>query len=257
MKNVTLGAAGVLLLTGSVFAQGSISEGDANAFFDGPDGIVTDLFPNGTGGLDQVFEFGWIAGVNSTPEAFLVPTTESYSGNTADFTYAPVDGVDFSGSFVLSDLFGNFAQIEKTLVITNNGNEDASVDAFSYADVDLQGSGDFSDDFAEFDGIDTVTYTDSDNIAFVLQHTAVGFNNWEIDFFDLLRTRLNDGVSDDLANMNLTGPDPADPTSAFQWADIRLAPGDSLTITASLTIPAPGAAAVFGLAGFAALRRRR
>lgn len=133
--------------------------------------------------------------------------------------------------------------------IINNGNNPLALSMFHYNDFDANGTTVNTWSFA--DNAYTITAG-----AVTLYHGADGFTARQSTQWSALRGLLSNTAVDNLNNTDVGTP--GDYTSGFQW-DLNIAAGGSQMITGFLgfAVPAPGAAALLGLGGLAAARRRR
>ena len=118
-----------------------------------------------------------------------------------------------------------------TLQWVNVGIDPVSVKPFFYMDFDV--GGDFSDDeaLAILDPATDQPYAieQSDNSAPnpLWVGACSNYDNWEIDTYSHLRSRLDFGV-EQLADQDLTAGTPQDHTAALSIETVELAPGETL-----------------------------
>jgi hypothetical protein len=132
------------IVSGSVFAQGTISNGGASY-------VLTashwDTSPEtnftGVGTGDQIFEAGWwfrIEG-DSAETVFPAPSTQNYTGDTATIAWTNVGGRGFSAtkSHVIVGGGGN-GEVATRMTVTNNGNAPITLHLFQATDWDVNGT---------------------------------------------------------------------------------------------------------------------
>ncbi len=172
--------------------------------------------------------------------------------------YAAANGLEFRISYTLRGgaLGSGTSDLAETIRIQNNGLASVSLSFFQYVDFDLGGTA--GGDLGEILGGDSVFQQDTFG-NFTVNETVVAPapTHYQIGQFPSIVNMFGDGL---VSNLNdFGGPlGPTDITWAFQW-DITLAPGGNFIISKDklLYIPTPGAAALLGLSGLLAARRRR
>lgn len=147
------------------------------------------------------------------------------------------------------------ADVAESIQIDNLTNQGFTISFFQYCDFDLNASP--GGDTVEIPGALHNTARQSEG-AFVMSETVVSPQptHYEVAAFPSILTRLGDAFPDDL--LDIAGPlGPGDVTWAFQW-DLFIPAGGTVIISKDKNIiPAPGALALLGLSGLAAVRRRR
>lgn len=149
------------------------------------------------------------------------------------------------------------ADLAETIRISNTGSSSVSLSFFQYVDFDLGGTA--GGDFGQINLGPTISATQNDGAGSSISETVVtpSPNGYQIGAWPSIGSLFGNGVIDNLSNF--AGPiGPTDVTWAFQW-NITLAPGTSYIISKDklIFIPTPGAAALLGLGGLIATRRRR
>lgn len=149
------------------------------------------------------------------------------------------------------------ADLAETIRISNTGNAPVSLSFFQYVDFDLGGTP--SGDFGQINLGPTVSASQNDGAGSFISETVVAPspNGWQIGTFPSIVNLFGNGAIDNLNNF--AGPiGPTDVTWAFQW-NITVNPGSSFIISKDklIFIPTPGTAALLGLGGLLATRRRR
>lgn len=149
------------------------------------------------------------------------------------------------------------SDVAESIAITNTGRDPLSFNFFQYSDFDLGGTS--GDDSLIITGTPPNTAKQSDPIAGTLNETVVtpAPTRYQADSFPNLILELTDGAVTTLNNT--AGPlGPGDMTWAFEW-EFNILPGQTILISKDkqLSIPAPAGAALLGMAGLFAGRRRR
>jgi hypothetical protein len=214
---------------------------------------ATDFRVAGAAGPDHLFNNWWwfrMDGADTRENAFfnqVGPTV--VAGNTATRNYA-FPSFSAALTYTVTSTGGVSGFLNETLVITPL--TAGTLNIFNYADFFISGQ-DANDivDVANpgFMSIrDTVTGQ-------VMEFTGAGATAFQATPFNGARTLLTNAVVDNLNNTN-TANTAGDREGAFQWT-IPVAPGQVITLNERFVIPAPGAAALLGLGGLVAARRRR
>jgi hypothetical protein len=218
----------VLASAGSAFAQGTITNGNANFVRTDFDTTPAANFTGVSATLtqDHLFEIGWwfrVAG--GTQETnFGPPGAQNYTGDTSTLNWTGLGGGAFDAveTAVVLDT-GNAPEsghVTVTLVVTNTSGAPLDLNVFAMADVDLNGSTndsatlanpnnyiqitDPSGNTAEFRGPVTVDPAPSAFLVRPFGATSV-------------RTVLNDTAVTDFDNTGLPFG-PGDISLGFQWA---------------------------------------
>lgn len=172
--------------------------------------------------------------------------------------YSAASGLEFRISYHLrgGTLGSGTGDLAETINIQNNGNSPISLSFFQYVDFDLGGT--IAGDFGEIIGGDSVyQYDTTGNLAVNETVVTPAPNHFQMGQYPSIVNMFGDGL---VTNLNdFGGPmGPTDITWAFQW-DLNLNPGQSFIISKDklLYIPTPGAAALLGMGGLVATRRRR
>lgn len=264
-----------LAATGSFALAGGTITSSGGAKYIGVGTFASSTFGDGTfntvgSTVDQLFKNSWYYRSNTTNRQFssLVSPTETWSGNTATIRWTdngdgPTGGNRFDAvlTMVIDDAGNGTGRVTSTMVFTarSQNTSTRTFSIFNLVDLDLLGGSPNSstDDTYTNAGNFTINVTEA-STSTTGQIRAVAATNWEINSGLNLRNKLNSGSSN---LSNLSSSFTGDGAAAFQWT-AALAPGASLTLTSSFAInmnaiPTPGAAALLGLAGLVAGRRRR
>ena len=252
----------------SVPSDRLIRDGDAAAEFNEV-GSLIGLWPNLDRDVDQLFNSFWALKFDGGRDVLVTSSagfyTEDATGDTLTITYATFgipDDVLVSSEWVVSELPDSASvMLSSTLTVTNNSSVGFSLDAFKYVDVDLVSDPSVLNpetfDNANFNGSDAIVYSHALDSRYSAEHTATGFDRWEVD--DWLTLRGDVIRSGDLANRKQF-PDTidGDVASAFQWQDRPLSPGATESFNSSfvVTIPEPASIALL-LPAMLTLKRRR
>ncbi len=148
------------------------------------------------------------------------------------------------------------SDLAEQVTVTNLGSTNLAFTLIEYTDFDLLD--DVDDDFAEF--LSPTLFRQGDG-TYISETIVSPVDRWEISEYNDLRARLEDGDMDMLANADTASPGRLDYVWAASWTR-NLAPGASFTISkdkliSAIPLPAPLALLLTGVAGLAALRRRR
>lgn len=183
--------------------------------------------------------------VDPRPDTFNI-RYGSLSTFTTDIRFSVAGGANGSGA----------SDILESITITNWGSTALSFHFFQYCDFDL--NDDIVDTSVAINPNNTASQADGNLIVTETVVTPMPSNR-EVGVYAGTINRLDDGATDVL-NGNagpLAGPTRLDYTWAFQW-DFILQPGGSFIISKDKNlIPTPTGAALLGLGGLAAARRRR
>lgn len=245
-------------------------------------GVTADFRTTGATGTDHTFtNWWWYRANNDTRErALAAPTaaqaavTKSTNG-TSGVTYSNIQpetsGVNvdlrFTLSFQVVDLDGpggNQGTMFTSLTVQNNGSA-AAVNVNLYHYFDYFFTGEDAGDQANNTGVsgDTrfisiIDSTDTTVPSFgSMYHAGVGASAYTVGSFTVVGGQMGDTNIDNFSDLNsaLTA---GDQTGVMQWSFGDIPAGGSAMALASVTIiPAPGAAALLGLGGLIAGRRRR
>lgn len=245
---------------GQVGSGGTISDGDTSFTLssytgDGTgDGPSADFSVDTSGSdTDHMFQAWWwfrLSG-DTRETTFSGATSWSWVGNVGRLTY---NYPSFRAviQYVVTGVEPGLGFVTQTCTIFNTTNQPITVDLFNYQDLDMgQTSG---DDSATQSGANVISITDGGNTGWRAEYE--GTNAFQVASYDNLRAILTDMNAD---NLNGTGLPfgPGDWTGGYQWS-FTLMPLTAATASATVTIiPTPGALALLGLGGVAALRRRR
>jgi len=175
--------------------------------------------------------------------------------------------LSFELNYTLNQITPTSAALTINWSIVNNSNSNQVVSFFSYADSDIGGAGNDSGTYTAGSGVNFYRNDDvvpPGNGSFFTMGADLRLNDrWNIGPFSGVTSPLT-ALSDVNLN-NLTNLDSvagaADNASAMQWEGLSIDAGSTvggrLTFGYNYVIPTPGAAALLGLGGLVALRRRR
>lgn len=264
-RTAALVPACMMLFAGTAAAQVSIQDGNSAANFDAASGQVDWTID----GVDQLFaqQFYFRRNGIDTQEYRVDSSNLNLAGSFTTDTNPFSDNRDDAYGILFNDGSGLEIEILYTLrggtngsgrsdlaeqiVFRNNSGSALDLSFFQFVDFDL--GGDAGDDFAQILNPNTVAQSDNN---FFVSETVVtpAASLFDVDFQGTIASLLNNSSIDDLSgNSSFAG----DAAWAFQW-NFQLAAGQSFLISKDKGIvPAPGAAALLGIAGLAATRRRR
>ena len=220
---------------------------------------TVDLFKPGAT-LDNVFNDWWWFRTGADTREFQIAnaTSRVLSGsNQVTYGYNLTSGLTGQLSYTLTGFPGG-ARVDQRWSIFNPGNNAVQVNMFHYVDFDLSGAA----------GAHTAALTTPNQRMEVFHAPSgkgadwwgVGASAYQVTSFATLRGLLTNTAINDLNNTGLPFG-PGDFTGAYQWT-FNVGAGGSVHFLSSYAlngsaIPAPGAAALLGIAGLAGLRRRR
>lgn len=280
MKKITsmIALAGVAALATSAFGQGTLTSGNAvfriASYPVTAGGLATTVNQNaadirlaGAGGTDNAWDFQWWYRFSTdTRERTLVsPSGGAWPAGSSGgngFTLSGATGVTATTSYDLTDpdgAGGNFGYgLSALLTINNNGSSAVSMSVFSYLDTFLNGA-DAGDTGALFSP-DTLRLAEGSTQLFF---RGIGAQNFIVAPWG--GTTGAGAVADGVVtnyNNTVTGSGGSDLAAGWQWTNISIEPGSSISLRAVIStdatyIPAPGAVALAGIAGLAGIRRRR
>ncbi len=218
----------------------------------------------------------WYRSAGDTREFALSNMTFSTAlgGNSIFTRYVePIGGsstvgtLNFELTYTLNQITPTTAALTINWSIVNNSNSTQPVSFFSYADSDIGSAGNDSGSYASGSGVNVYRNDDvvsPGNGSFFTMAADLRVNdNWNIGPFS--GTGSPRGLLTDSALNNLTNIDTvlgaADNAGAMQWQDLSIGAGGTvggrITFGYNYVVPTPGAAALLGLGGLVALRRRR
>lgn len=182
--------------------------------------------------------------VDDRDDALSVRYLERELGLTFDVSYALRGGTDGTG----------FSDLAEQIVITNSGNVGRSVYFFQYVDFDLGGT--TGGDTARIvDGRVAQQFDVTGNLSVSETVVTPAPAHFQVGNFADLLDLFSDGSPTTL-NDN-AGPFVGDAAWAFEW-HVFLDPGETFIISKDKIIfPSPSAAALLGMGGLLATRRRR
>jgi hypothetical protein len=273
MKNLALSTLALVAASSSAFGAFTLTSGNATFSASGTpnfgDSTVTtaDFRPEGGSTTDHIFYYNWsyrAPGAGNRGFSFLDTPVVSVTGDTATFTYTnagpnPVGFNRFNAvlTLKLTDLATTgHAQLDATLVFTAATTNTGATTWAVFNGQDFDVSGTTASDAILVNDVNAVEYTQTDTVTgFFAKAQGFGASRYQVGTSSGIRGLLTGGSLANLNNTNTVAT--GDNAGAFQW-DFSLQPGESKTIASSFIVaPAPGAAGMLGLAGVAALRRRR
>jgi hypothetical protein len=238
---------------------------------------------NGAASTDHLYLNWWWYRVNgaSTRELGVRQTTgtavrTSSAANTVRYDITTTADLSFSLEYILTDLdgaAGEQANILMNFTVRNTSANALDVSLFNMADLFLAGQ-DASDRLRTAtvgsNGDRSLLISDSANAAATMMFTGYGASGYGIGTFSGLSAQITDTGIDNFADINSGSPvEPAagvDISAVMQWNLGLLGAGESRTVSSAIavhtngtaaTVPAPASAALLGLGGLLAARRRR
>jgi hypothetical protein len=259
-------------LAAPAFAQPyMLEDGNSSTFFNVGGGSQIGWQVDGVNQLFNQRFFYRVGGEADESPVDMLPVTGVQATDTNGFDDPRIDtlavrhahpsGLEFRTSFTLrgGSIGSGTADLLESINISNPANNPGplSVSFFQYVDFDLGGTA--GGDFGQINLGPTISASQSDGATFFVNETVVAPNpnGWQVGSFPSIVSLFGNGAIDNLNNFS--GPiGPTDVTWAFQW-NITLAPGQSFLISKDklIFVPTPGAAALLGLGGLLAARRRR
>lgn len=267
MRRVLLAVIGIAAAATSAFGQAgtnfTISDGGTTFFTGGATpttaasglSISADFRVTGGAGTDHLFGNWWyyrLDGVNTREFRFANQTGPTIvAGNTAirNFTFP-----EFSATltYQVAAISASSGMLTETLVITPliAGN----LNIFNFADFFI--SGQDASDTSPTAGPGSMDIRDTVTGALLNFSASPTATNFQVGPFSDITTLMGDLVPSTLTNANTTVPAGSDIAGGFQWS-VPVAVGQPITLVERFVVPAPGTAALFGLGGLLAARRRR
>lgn len=222
-----------------------------------------------TSGTDNAFTAWWWyrTGTDTREFALANPASRTLAadGRSVNYTFVQ-SGLNFSLTFAVESLGAQHGRVNSTLQVSNNGTADiAGVNLFWYVDTFLAGAdaNDFVTGTSTDGGVRRVLMRDSSvaGANYFGEVTGVGATGFGVGSFTLVGSQVGDTSIDNFADVVGTGTaSPGQDQSAImQWDLGTIAAGTSATVLGqySVSVPTPGAAALLGLGGLLAARRRR
>lgn len=266
MKKLLVAAAGLALAASAANAQTGtqFTISDGNAVFTGGatpttaasgTSVTADLRVTGATGTDHLFGNWWyyrLEGTNTREFRFnnqVGPTV--VAGNTATRNFA---FPEFTATltYQINSTGPVSGMLTETLVI--NPLIAGNLNIFNYADFFISGQ----------DANDTSPMAGNAgmNIRDVVTGQVLNFgaspsaSHFQVGPFGAVTTLMGNTVADNLTDVNSTVPAGSDIGGGFQWT-VPVVVGQPITIVETFRVPAPSAAALLGLGGLLAARRRR
>lgn len=231
----------------AVFTQGATTTTAAGSGTSGANFRVT-----GAAGTDHMFQNTWFYRVDGADPRELAFNNQS--GATVVGTNTAMQNFVFpSFSAALHYRVGSLGAtagfIEQILVVTNTTSSPISAALYNYCDMDMLATA--GTDTAVLAGANNISISEAGTTA---SYIGVNANAYSVGTFATARLGLNDADIDNFANtgLNFFG----DFTGGWQW-NLQIAVGGSATIASYVFIPSPGSAALLGVGGLIAFRRRR
>jgi len=228
-----------LTLSAGALADGSIASGSVSIDYQTGSAVDSgNTTVYGVGTDDQLYSIHFLYRVGGdTQETTLgSPTSENYSGNTATLTWTNVDSrglLDIVVTMALTSSEPGTASLGISMQTTNISGSSQTVDLFWYVDPDVDGSS--SNDRGALAGANSIVVHEDTIWTF----TGNSADAYQVTVYSDLADSLGDGAITNLDNTGLPFG-PGDITLAFQWANRAIAPGGSLTISASASARPPG-----------------
>ncbi len=232
-----------LLGSGSVLAQGTITDGAANftrpasSFDNSPAGNFVGVSATAT--QDHLFESGWYFRVSGDAREFFfpVPATQNYAGNTStlDWTDVSARGLFSAREIaVVTNFNGPSGRVEKTMTITNLSQSNPLViDIFHMLDFDIQPTA--GNDSAVQISTTRIGLTDPGGVTG--EYVGISADAYMVRPFGAtdLGTVLDDAAVTNLDSSGLPFG-PGDFTSAMQWSNQTIAPSGSASFVIQFAI---------------------
>ncbi len=270
MRHLNVAALAALAISGTALAQPSVGgnavEGGAIFSIDpgsntgaGGNGANTSFQVSGFPGLNYLPNAWWwmrVDGVDTRENALFRPDANTVVSNPAANQLQIVYNY---GTFtirmrfsVADDGAGSATLVQSVRIQNNDLSNGYSINLFNYNNIDVFGTP--GNDTAIQTGPNTVTL--SDGILPFVTAAFEGANFIRVDTRpNVLGLLTNAGIDNMIGGVINNGPADLELATQFQF---NLAPGGVQTVTSSITIiPTPGAAALLGLGGLMAARRRR
>lgn len=269
MKNLAIGmglvaglAAGVANAQIAPFNT-TIVDNDARFFLgsntSGPNGIGADtsFSVNGAAGPSHLSQAWWwvrVENVDTREYNVYQPTATvtTPAANQVRIVYNYAGQFDLIIQFTVSGFEYGYGSLTQTASIRNRSGSRMTFNLFNYNNVDVLGTA--GNDVAAQTGPQTVDFRDG--ISPFVTATYEATNAIRVDSSTSIRDLLTNGVVDNLFGGIINGgPGDLEVGSQFQF-DLNNNGVQSVSTTLTI-IPAPGAAALLGIGGLIAGRRRR
>lgn len=241
----------------------------------GGSGVTADFRTTGAAGTDNAFTDWWWfrSGTDtrefaiSSPTGSATPTKTLTGTNQVDWTgIQPITtGVNadlrFDLQFRVQDLDGAGGSAGQTVAVLTARNVGTStitaVTVQHYFDYFISGqdANDICDGIVVGSGYRAMFMRDTVT-GLQMTHIGIGATGMGVGSFSLVGSQVGDTTVDNFADVN--GATTAGDQSGIMQFDLGdIAPGSSASATAIIVIPAPGTAALLGIGGLVAGRRRR
>lgn len=218
----------------------------------------------------------WYRSADDTREFALSNMTSSTAlgGNSIFTRYVePIGGatgggtLNFELTYTLNQITTTSAALTINWSIVNNSSTTQALSFFSYADSDIASFSNDSGTYAAGSGVNVFRNDDvvfPGNGSFFTMASDLRVNDlWNIGPFSGItspRTFLTNTLVNNLTNID-SAVGAADNVAAFQWQGLSIDAGGTvggrITLGYNYVIPTPGAAALLGIGGLVAMRRRR
>lgn len=263
MASAALGQLG----TGGTITAGNMvfTIGDSPTSITAGSGPNADFRATGAAGTDHMFSHWWwyrLAGDNREFNLGNAASSVTIGTSVLRMTF---NQPNFTATLQFQVISTGAEQgfLRSTLSITNTSAAPISISLFNYTDIDLNNTS--NGDSAVLAAPNFMRISDPATPV-QIAYSGVGADANQTTAYATLQGLLTNAAVD---NLNGTGLPfgPGDFTGGFQWGapsptgapgGITIEPGFTSSVIATVSIiPTPGAAALMGLAGLAATRRRR
>jgi hypothetical protein len=241
------------------FRQSAISGGVTGS---GPTSVLSPLGPDGPNFVNQAWWWGRVEGQDVREFAIFRPdmvvTQPASNHMRAAFNYTVGSPLRLTMDFVVTrgpdgtGLPGVSVTLRQSLTVQNTGTTPVTLNLFNFNNVQVNGTP--SNDLAIQTAGTQMTFLDGEIPAYRYIYTATGAS--AVQAGSNIRTLLtNSSVNNLVTGVAESGPGNLEVAAQYT---LTIAPGQSQTIQViGSIVPGPGTAALLGLAGLMAARRRR